>query len=255
MAGFLVAVVVGLVAAVLIALPTAFLRQHFWLVLVFAFLYGLLIGGLTGLGIRAGKYRRQDGAIAAGVIAGLAGAFLLYYFGYRLAINDIPAFGFLGFWDYLDIRCMMGTSIGSIELGYTGTAIYWGLEALVVVIASAAAAKWPIKRPFCAACNAWKEKKQLGVFKIDGPRAVEAVTAGQPAAMVAPATIDDRVTVSLYRCPRCGDAGGIEAEVAATRGKGEGAVTMTALMSYPAAAAADFEVARRTCEERGYGTK
>lgn len=252
-AGFVAAVVVGLVGAVVLGFATAFLRQHFWFVLVFGIIYGMALGGITGLGVRAGKYRRQDGAMSAGVIAGLAGAFLLHYFGYRFAVRDMPVLAGLSFWQYMDFRCVLGTSIGSISLGYSGTAIYWGLEALVIVIASAAAATWPIKRPFCAACNVWKEKKPLGVFKVDGPRAVEAVTTGHPTALVAPATVDDRVTVSLYHCPRCGDAGGIEVQVSSTRGIGEGAVTSTAIVSYPAEAAADFEAARRACEERGYG--
>jgi hypothetical protein len=253
--GFLVAVGVGLVAAVAVGYATAYLRQHLWFVLVFALFYGLILGGITGLGVRAGKYRRQEGAVAAGAIVGVTGAFLLHYFGYRIAMQDMPALGLISFWTYMDLRCTVGTSIGSIELGYKGTAIYWSLEALVVVIASAAAATWPVKRPFCAECNVWKEKKQLGAFKIDGPQAVSAITNGQPLEMVATATADDRVVISLYRCPRCGDAAGLEADVSATRGKGEGAATMTAIVTYPAAAAADFEQARRTCEERGYGTK
>jgi hypothetical protein len=255
LAGFVVVVVVGLIGAVVVGFAAAFLRQYFWFVLVFAMLYGIALGGITGLGVRAGKYRRPVGAASAGIIAGIAGAFLLHYFGYRFAIRDMPALAHLSFWQYMDFRCVLGTSIGGISLGYSGTAIYWGLEALVIVIASAVAATWPIKRPFCAACNTWKEKKPLGVFRIDGPRAVEAIATGQPAALAAPATADDKVTVSLFHCPRCGDAGGIEAEVSATRGKGEGAVTTTAIVSYPAEAAADFEAARRACEERGYLTK
>jgi hypothetical protein len=159
-AGFIVAVAVGLVGAVVLGFATAFLRQHFWFVLVFAMLYGVGPGGITGLGVRAGKYRRQDGAVSAGLIAGLAGAFLLHYFGYRFAIGDMPALRHIGFWQYMDLRCRSGTSIGSISLGYSGTAIYWGLEALVIVIASAAAATWPIKRPFCAACNTWRKRRR-----------------------------------------------------------------------------------------------
>jgi hypothetical protein len=253
--GFLVALAVGLIGAFVVGYAVAYLRQHLWFVLVFALFYGLILGGITGLGVRAGKYRRQEGAVAAGALVGVAGAFLLHYFGYRIAIQDMPALGLISFWTYMDLRCAIGTSIGSIELGYAGTAIYWGLEAIVVVIGTAAATTWPVKRPFCAECNVWKEKKQLGAFKIDGPRAVSAITNGQPLEMVAPATADDRVVISLYRCPRCGDAAGLEADVSATRGKGEGAATMTAIVTYPAAAAADFETARRTCEERGYLTK
>ena len=49
----------------------------------------------------------------------------------------MPVLSNLTFWQYMDLRCTLGTSIGSISLGYSGTAIYWSLEALVIVIASA----------------------------------------------------------------------------------------------------------------------
>ena len=110
-------------------------------------------------------------------------------------------------------------------------------------------------RPFCAGCNAWKEKKPLGTFRIDAPRAVQAVAAGRPSAMVTPADADDRVGVAIYSCPECGDAGGVEVAVAAVRGKGEGAVTMTVCMSYPGEAVADFEAARARCLQQGLETK
>ena len=73
--------------------------------------------------------------------------------------------------------------------------------------------------------------------------------------MIAPTTVDERVAVGIYGCPECGDAGGIEVEVACTRGKGEGAVTTKLFVSYPAAAAADFAEVRRECERRGLDTK
>lgn len=253
--GFVVTLAVGLAGAIILGAVAGVIHNYFWLVLVFPAMLGLAIGGVVGLGAKIGKYRREEGAAAAGLVSGLVGALLVHYTGYLVAIQDAPWLAQLGFVKFLDIRCEAGVGIGGIELGYSGTIIYFVIEAVVIVICAAVLALWPVKKPFCATCNAWKEKKQLGAFKIDGPQAVAAISTGQPLAMVAPATADDKVTVSLFRCPHCGDAGGFEAEVSATRGKGEGAATMTALVSYPTAAVADFEEARRTCEERGYGTK
>lgn len=48
--------------------------------------------------------------------------------------------------------------------------------------------------------------------------------------------------MSPVACPECGRAGGIEVECAATRGQGE--VTTKVTVSYPAAAAMDFEAAK-----------
>jgi hypothetical protein len=253
--GVLVALVFGLIGAAVLGFAAAFIHQYFWLVLVFAALYGLALGGIVGLGAWVGKCRLKGGVIAAGAVTGLAGAFLLHYFGYQLAIRDLPALGFLSFTQYLDFRCIVGVSIGSLNLGYTGTIIYWLAEAAVIVIASAAVAPWPIKKPFCAGCNVWKTKRSLGKFRLDAPRAVQAVAAGQPAAMVAPATTNDQVTVAVYSCPKCGDANGVEVQVSGTQGTGESAVTMTVCVSYPGAAVADFEKIRQECERMGLEIK
>lgn len=247
---------VGLVGAAVIGFAMAFLRQYFWFVLILAIAMGMAVGGITGLGAKLGKYRVKEGAVLAGAISGFAAGFLLHYFGYLLLTWDIPALKLVTFWEFMDAACQAGATIGSsINLGYTGSAIYWGLEVLVIVIASAAAATWPVSRPFCAGCNEWKEKRPLGTFRIDAPRAVQAVAAGRPSAMVTPADADDRVAVSVYSCPGCGSAGGVEVEVAGTRGKGEGAVTMTVCMSYPGEAVADFEAARARCLQQGLETK
>jgi hypothetical protein len=254
--GFVVTVLVGTAAAALIGGFAGWLHEHVWFVLVFALVVGLAIGGLTGVGAKLGKYRNKGGAAAAGAITGFAGAFFFHYAAYQIDYANMPAEAWPGFLEFLDQRCRDGSRIGgSIELGYVGTAIYWIVEALVMLGVSAGLATWPVNYPFCAGCNAWKEKRAVGAFVIDGPRAIDAVVAGQPRAMVSPASAPDRVAIGIYGCPECGDAGGIEVEVAFTRGQGEGAVTTTVFVGYPAEAAADFEAVRRECEERGMTTK
>ena len=253
--GVLVALAFGLVTAAVLGFAAALLREHFWLVLVFAGIYGAALGGATGAGAWVGKCRLRGAVIAAGAVTGLAGALLLHYFGYVLAQRELPQLQLYTFWEYMDLRCEAGSSIGSMNLGYAGTAIYWSVEALLVVILSGAVATWPLSRPFCAGCNAWKTQTPLGTFRIDGARALQAVAAGQPAAMVGPAAGDERVTVAVYRCPQCGPAGGIEAQVTCVRGSGEQATSMTLCMSYPGAALADFEEVARSCREQGLEVK
>src|SRR4051794_879246 len=57
-AGFVAALAFGLAAAIVLGFAAAFLRQHFWFVLIFAALLGLGIGAITGLGAKVGRYRQ-----------------------------------------------------------------------------------------------------------------------------------------------------------------------------------------------------
>jgi hypothetical protein len=192
---------------------------------------------------------------AAGAVTGLAGAFFLHYFGFVLTKWDNPHLEVLTFPEYLDFRCALGSTIGSIELGYTGTAIYWSLEALLIVVLAAVVARWPLGRPFCTACNAWKSPSPLGTFRIGSVQALQALAAGQPAAMAVPGASDERVTIAIYRCPGCDTAGGIEVQVTCVRGSGEQARSATLCVCYPGEAARDFDEVARSCREQGLAVK
>lgn len=117
-AGFVATLAVGLVGAAVLGFAFAFLRQYFWFVLVLAIAMGMAVGGLTGLGARVGKYRVKGGAVTAGAISGLAAGYFLHYFGFLLATVEFPDLARYSFWEYLDLRCNVGTSIGDISLGY-----------------------------------------------------------------------------------------------------------------------------------------
>lgn len=249
--GAVVAIVIGAIGAVPLGIVTAFIEQFLWFVLLFAALYGLALGGVTGAGAWLARYRVKSGAYAAGAVVGLIGLFTLHYSSYRIAVVNNPQIGFFSFWEFLDLRCEAGTKVGGIELGYVGSVIYWLAEGLVAVLTSAGTAAWAVNRPFCAGCNTWKEKRTLGTFKINGPLALEAVAAGRPEAVAAPAVADDKVTLSLYECPRCRPTGGVEVETVCVRGTGQQAATVKLCLSYPGDATAAFEAAATACRQHG----
>lgn len=108
-----------------------------------------------------------------------------------------------------------------------------------------------MNRPFCGPCNAWKVQQPLGVFRVNAPSAAAAVISGQPDLMLVPGGPADKATVTLYGCPQCGTAAGVDVAIACSQGTGEGAWSASATVSYPAAAVAEFERIRQACEEQG----
>jgi hypothetical protein len=246
--GFAVALAVGLVGACVFGAIGAALREHIWFVIIFPALLGLAVGGFTGGGAWVGRYRNANGAHAAGFVAGLAASFAHFYAAFLLAGGDFPALG--AFLEYMDLRFTIGTQIGSMNLGYVGSVIYTLVEVAFIVGCAAALAAWPVKRPFCGTCNAWKVPQPLGAFRLDAPTAVAAVAAGQPARMLVPGGPNDRVVVTLHACPKCGTSAGADVTVLGTQGTGEGAWSSTATLSYPADAVAEFERIRYACEEQ-----
>jgi hypothetical protein len=248
-AGVLVAVGFGLVAALVLGALAAFVRQYFWAVLIFALLLGAGIGIVTSLGARVAKCRRTELAVGAGIITGLAGAFVLHYVAYLLFLANLnlplgPAAGGLGgFGSHLELKCRLGV----MSFGYVGSIIYYAVEAAVIAGTSGACAVVLLKSPFCEPCGVWKQKETLGTFQINTAVAAAAVASGQPALMVAPSEGDEAVALDIYRCPNCRNNAPIEVRASCTKGKGENAATVVVFVTYPGEATADFQEVRRQC--------
>jgi hypothetical protein len=76
--------------------------------------------------------------------------------------------GDTGFWGYIKFSAQEGVSIGrfgskGMNLGETGTWIYWLIEFVVIDGIIAAAAYATAKSPFCESCNQWyNDKERIG---------------------------------------------------------------------------------------------
>jgi hypothetical protein len=115
------------------------------------------------------------------------------------------------FWDYMDWKATEGAPLAlpkvrkEIRLGHAGSYILWAVEALVIGGIAAGIMALRARRPFCPACNVWKQERPLGRLRLDPPRAVALFTSGTLAELAGEdlARDDGPVQVSVHTCPLC----------------------------------------------------
>lgn len=253
--------VVGLVVAPLFALGAAILKGFLWIVLVFPFLHGMLVGLFPGVAARLAKARRPGLLATVGALTGLlsyVGVHFLFYVAF-LADPKAPNVGFL---EYLDIRATEGVRFGKPGannagggIGYTGTVIYWIVEALATAAGAAITTVLMIESPFCVGCNRWKAKRLVGPFAVEPQYAVAAVGVGVPAGLLVPADAGKKVALTVYHCPSCAEDGTIDVKAHGTSQEGKNMLNWNAFVTYPGEALPEFDRLERTLVELGLGGK
>ncbi len=238
-AGVVVAIVVGLFGALVLGAVAALVRQGVWFVLVFPLLLGFGLGVCASAGAWLAKCRLAQLVAGAGAVVGLAGAFVLHYATYLIVFRDFPQPP-VDFPEYLDLLCRAGV----MSFGYTGSIIYYLVEVVVIAVAAGAGAVILLNGPFCEKCNLWKQKESLGTFKGSAQVAAWAVGTGRPTLMLAPTEADEKVTVEVYRCPLCRNDGPIDVKATCAVTENKNTATAVVFVTYPGAAAADFEKLR-----------
>ena len=115
------------------------------------------------------------------------------------------------FVSYLDWGARQGVEISratssskGLNLGYAGTYIYWGAEAVIVALIAAAVARRRASAPFCVKCDVWMSERELGALNA-GPKAVgELVQSGRLVELPAiAASSGDEVAITVCECPSC----------------------------------------------------
>jgi hypothetical protein len=115
------------------------------------------------------------------------------------------------FFGYLDWNARQGVELTStrgssrpLNLGYIGSYVYWGIEALIVAVISAAMARGRAAEPFCVQCDAWKEQRELGALRAH-PKVVASIIEGGRLADLPDVISNPReeAAISLYECPCC----------------------------------------------------
>ncbi|MDB5310035.1 MAG: hypothetical protein JWO38_4237 [Gemmataceae bacterium] len=214
-----------------------------------------------GVGGRLAKNRLRVALAVVAAGCALVSVLVVHYLNY-LAVVAAPNVPPIGFWEFMDLRAEEGVRIGKAgagdnksNLGYTGTIIYWAIEAVVTAAAAAAVAVGLVSSPFCEGCNAWKKKRKLGPFRVEPVVAAQAVAAGIPAAVVAPVDGQKKVTMTIYTCPHCGDQGTIDVSLTGSHTEGKQTANYSVFMTYPGEALAAFEQAGEACREQGLATK
>jgi hypothetical protein len=153
------------------------------------------------------------------------------------------------FTSYLDWSAKQGVEISSsrgsstpLNLGYTGSCIYWGVEALIVALISAAMARSRASEPFCVACDAWKTQRELGVVSAKAKTVAEIVEAGRLADLPAlPAASGEQAAICVYQCPSCAEEHVVLAVESVTYNQGARVKSQTARVVYPRKALDELE--------------
>ena len=95
-----------------------------------------------------------------------------------------------GFWDYMKLQAKEGVTItevgkggNGLNLGYEGSFIYWGVEALILAAVAFGLMRNAAARPFCVDCQLWKTETPLIETTCPPKPIVDAVRSGDLAAL------------------------------------------------------------------------
>lgn len=150
-------------------------------------------------------------------------------------------------WDFMKYQAENGVTLSSkrgqdINLGYTGSFIYWGVECLLVAGVCWAMMNMEASKPFCADCNRWKVEKPLLVSTLGPKEITDAVNAGDLRALESALTSSDAnqkpsvyTKMLVHVCDACDPPATFEIKVVkvTVNAKNEHSNSDQTLMTYP----------------------
>lgn len=243
------------------------IKNIFWLVVLFP----LLFGGLAALGCwGAVKLAKIHNAWLAGFCGLLGGALVVAALHAYVNSSVCPPFSLLAQLDpdqltgCLAARVEAGMSITrhgtATELGATATAVFWGFEALLMLVLPVVGAVQAAREPFCERCQGWLQARQMGSLQgaaADARRALEEGALDRLGSWLAvpsgaswqrlPA---GEMAVVLHACPRCTDQSPVLVRLYSGRApkgrkKEQPSSRLECELAYPAAAAPAIDAAFR----------
>ncbi len=182
-----------------------FVSQWFYLILLFPFVIGMVIGGVGMVLVKAGKVRAPWLAGIAGLLAGILAMLTAHFLEYRHFMDEMNnnrgmaqlnllvapkeekenirrMIAVKSFPDFIDAQAHAGVSIKraagndkGMNLGYIGSYIYWLVEMAIVAGVVFAMTKKPAREPFCTASNEWKTERCGDNFAVPQELGVDAV--------------------------------------------------------------------------------
>jgi hypothetical protein len=162
------------------------------------------------------------------------------------------------FVSYLDWSARQGVEITStrgnskpMNLGYTGSYIYWGIEALIVALVSATMARSRASEPFCVACDTWKVQRELGSVHASVKAVGIVIESGRLSDLADVAeSRREEAAISVYECPFCPGEGEVVLQVdAVSYNNGNRVKSQQARAVYPRQAAEEIARLFESCEE------
>lgn len=245
----------GLAAAVLVGYVVSFIAQWFYLVVLFPFFIGAMLGGVGMFFIKVGKLRNP---LLAGIAAGLSGVMAMgtmHFADYQRFLDNVhqkiaivdrgELEKRISFARYIDFMATEGVTISrtghndkGMNLGYVGSYIYWLVEMAIVAGVAWAMMRKAAAAPFCVDCNSWKNERPLAMVTVPTEdMAVRAIQEGDVVSLMQCAGPVQPVGLLLKTavCPHCGAEG--EVDVALERvtknSKGQQQTNMLTRATYP----------------------
>jgi hypothetical protein len=247
-----------MLAAVGLGYAVSWVRQWFYIILLFPFLIGVVLGVVGAIGIYLGNIRNLPLATFAGLFGGCLAILSVHYFDYERFLAkpvqekaDPAKKGLVRvvqanprdatFFDYLDQRARKGIPVHfrrlHFNLGYVGSYIYWIVEVLIVAILVVAIMRGCAADPFCAQCQSWKEKRTLGTLTMAPETAVHIFTEGE---VVRLADHDfphgeGQINITAWVCKDCGPGAPVDLKVdqVTKNAKNEEEIAELAYLTYP----------------------
>jgi hypothetical protein len=253
----------GLFAAIVLSVVCAILQGYLWLIVVFPLLHGAALGLAIGLAARLMRFRRHGSLVVIGFICAVLSVFGVHFLEYLAFIGGGPGAPQITFWQYMDLQATLGVQLskagggggGGANLGYTGSIIYWVVEAFLTALGAIGVPIAMVSSPFCENCNVWKRKRTHGPFKVEPTVAVQAVANGVPGEMIVPSEGDRKSTLTIYSCPYCAGDAPIDVKFDGSITEGKKTWCCNVFVSYPGEALAIFDAAVDACEGQGLKTK
>jgi hypothetical protein len=124
----------------------------------------------------------------------------------------LPLLRVESFPQFMDYQAHVGVTIsgrggsrGGINLGYTGSYIYWIVEMLIVGVVTFAMVHEATSQPYCRQCDRWKTSNVLGFLSGEPQPITAAVNAGDMAilAAVQPGPTPTPLRLSAAACDTC----------------------------------------------------
>jgi hypothetical protein len=201
----------------------SFVRQKFYLMLIFPLLIGLGVGVAGILAVKKGKVRNPFLAGLAGFLGGCVAMVGMHYFDYQRCLDQFeekfPGFRaqaaqHFSFPKFVDLRAQNGVQLdrgrggnrGGLNLGYYGSYVYWAVEILIVAGLAGFMMRASASEPFCPSCRTWKKTRPLGRLNIPRDLARQVIAAGEVVRLaghdLAPGAGPLMMEVAV--CPNCG---------------------------------------------------
>jgi hypothetical protein len=259
--GLVMLLVVAGAAAVGVGVLAAWLAQWIYVVVFFPLGIGLLVGVCGLVGVRTGRIADPLLAGSIGFVGACLALVTMHYGEYDrwLDTREARQAGFreqwrkqdAGFMDYVDLRAVAGVKVpgrrgrGEINLGYTGSYIYWGAEFLLAGALSCWLMWQAAAKPFCTQCQSWTEIRSLGRTNAPALPTRDALVSGELTRLAETNFADayGRLKIQVAVCPRCGPEAPVDVQLQeiGKDKKGNDTYTELAYVTYPGEALQVFE--------------